>query len=141
MNSVDCPICLKKIYSETFQPGERFSCPNCKHELTVESDPNRIAVKSSYDLVDHMGWAQGVLKGNRLMITEDKLISLGQFVIGALEMEKWSKESLADLGARATKTQRIRTILAEHHFRDEFYALESSLLDIFINLKKEERES
>jgi len=139
MNSVNCPICLKKIYSETFLPGEQFPCPNCKHELTVETDPENIKVKSSYDLVDHMGWAHGIWKGDRLLVTEDKLLALGHFLISALEMEKWAKESVADLGARATKTQRIRKILADHHFHDEFYALESSLLDIFISLRKEER--
>jgi hypothetical protein len=138
MQTVVCPLCNRNIFSETFKVGERFPCPNCAHDLTVEPYTDTPQVKSTLDMVEKMGWANGIWKDGRLMISEEKLLTLGQFVAGAIGLEEWGKQNLEELEQKSREIARVREVLAKNGVRDEFYAFQASLLDIFLHLKRQE---
>ena len=141
MKSVQCPLCHNRVYSETFRGGEKFPCPHCEQEIEIISDENEPVAKSQQDFAEHMNWAKGIWKDNRLFLTPQKLAILGELVIHSLEMDQWSKEDEASLRLRRQKLKQAQDLLCENGLNAELVVLGRTMLDIFINLKDEQRSS
>lgn len=140
MKAVECPVCKKRIFSETFFQGEKFPCPHCHQELTVEPYENDPVVKSDFGILE-TEWPREIWKNNRLIMTEERFTALGQFTLAAMETEKWPEETLAQLKKRLANIQKIRQLLQQNDCSDEFFRFTQSLLDIYIQVRKEPPES
>ncbi|HOT28584.1 MAG TPA: hypothetical protein PLU72_10365 [Candidatus Ozemobacteraceae bacterium] len=138
MQSVQCPLCHNQMFSETFRPGERFPCPHCEHDLIVEPYEDNPTVRLPEEISLHMNWAKGIWKDGRLFMTPQKLAVLGEMVVNALQLDKWSSETPEQLAERQTKWRESEELLVKQGYRPDMIAFGRTLLDIFINLRSSE---
>lgn len=136
MKSVQCPLCRENIYSETFRVGEKFSCPSCKNELTVEPYNDVPIVKTARDFIDQMAWAKSLWKDGRLLLHGERLQSLGEFLVGTFELEHWATETPEQLDERAARLKRSLEHLDRKDHISEVILLNLTLLDIFRQLRE-----
>lgn len=135
MKSVQCPICHNQVFSDSFAPGDHFPCPNCEHELEVEVYQDSPTVRLPEDLNVHMNWAKSIWKGGRLLLTPQKLAILGEVVVNAFELEKWSGETPEQLRQRQQRWADAEELLTKNGLKAELIGVGRTLLDIFINLR------
>ncbi|MBF0546079.1 MAG: hypothetical protein HQM08_16665 [Candidatus Riflebacteria bacterium] len=131
MKTVICPICQNSLYSECFLIGETFSCPHCENELIVEDETDVPKIRAAFNLFEGFGWAHGIWRNGRLILTPAKLKIFGEIFVKILEMEKWSKETPDELSKRKEKLEIARNLLKENAIDDSFFMLARSLLDFF----------
>lgn len=139
MKSVTCPVCQHGVYSEGFVAGERFPCPHCQHEVTVAVEADVPVLRSTRDLLEMQGWSAGLWDNGHLRLSTAKLMSLGEFVVGALDVEAWTRDDLAQLEERQRQFEKAHRLLADAGIKDEFYTLGRTLLDLFIQLRRREK--
>ncbi|HEY9069399.1 MAG TPA: hypothetical protein VIV61_04025 [Candidatus Ozemobacteraceae bacterium] len=135
MQSVQCPLCHNQMFSETFRPGERFPCPHCEHELLVEPYEDTPTVRLPEEISLHMNWAKGIWKDGRLFMTQQKLAVLGEMVVNALQLDRWSGETPEQLSDRLKQAKEAEELLLKNGYRPDMIAFGRTLLDIFINLR------
>jgi len=141
MQSVQCPLCHNQMFSETFRPGERFPCPHCEHDLIVEPYEDSPTVKLPEEIGIHMNWAKGIWKDGRLFMTPQKLAVLGEMVVDALQLDRWSGETLEQLAERQKQWKDAEELLSKNGCKPDMIAFGRTLLDIFINLRNSENGS
>ncbi|HOY66535.1 MAG TPA: hypothetical protein PLP29_06575 [Candidatus Ozemobacteraceae bacterium] len=141
MQSVQCPLCHNQMFSETFRPGERFPCPHCEHELLVEPYEDTPTVRLPEEISLHMNWAKGIWKDGRLFMTQQKLAVLGEMVVNALQLDRWSGERPEQLAERLKQAKEAEELLLKNGYRPDMIAFGRTLLDIFINLRGSENGS
>ena len=141
MQSVQCPLCHNQMFSETFRPGERFPCPHCEHELLVEPYEDTPTVRLPEEISLHMNWAKGIWKDGRLFMTQQKLAVLGEMVVNALQLDRWSGERPEQLAERLKQAKEAEELLLKNGYRPDMIAFGRTLLDIFINLRGAENGS
>jgi len=129
------------MFSETFRPGERFPCPHCEHELLVEPYEDTPTVRLPEEISLHMNWAKGIWKDGRLFMTQQKLAVLGEMVVNALQLDRWSGERPEQLAERLKQAKEAEELLLKNGYRPDMIAFGRTLLDIFINLRGSENGS
>ena len=139
MKSIVCPICKQKILSESFQPGDNFACPHCRHELTVDEFQEDPIARSSLDFVDKIGWTSGIWKGGLLHLSKEHLQFLGEFMVSVMEMDQWPEDSMAKLEKRLAKAEKVRAYLKAQGMKEEIYSLNKTLLSVFISLREQKK--
>jgi hypothetical protein len=139
LKTVACPICERRIYSESFIHGERFPCPHCQQEMTVTVEKDVPVVHSTHDLVSAGGWAGGIWREGRLRVSSEKLATLGEFVVGTLGIDGWSTLTADQIADRQARFQKAHRILKEAGIDDEFYLFGRTLLDLFVEARRTER--
>ena len=136
MKTVQCPLCRENIYSEAFRVGEKFPCPSCRNELTVEPYTDAPIVKTAQDFMEKMAWAQSLWKDGRLLLNRDRLQALGEFLVGTLELESWGSETLEQLDGRLERLKATASQLDRSDRLSEVVFLNLTLLDIFRKLRE-----
>jgi len=129
------------MFSETFRPGEQFPCPHCEHDLIVEPYEDTPTVKLPEEIGIHMNWAKSIWKDGRLFLTPQKLAVLGEMVVNALQLDRWSGETLEQLAERQKQWKSAEELLTKSGFKPDMIAFGRTLLDIFINLRSSENGS
>ncbi len=138
MKSVQCPVCHNQMYSDSFEPGEHFPCPQCEYELEVDVYDEIPKVRLPEALDVRMNWAKVIWKGGRLLLTQQKLAILGEMVVKAFELEKWPGETFEQLQLRQKKWADAEELLINSGNKGDIVEFGRTLLDIFINLRAAE---
>lgn len=138
MKTVQCPLCLANIHSETFRSGESFACPNCEQQITISPYENNPVASASEDIAERMNWAKSIWKDGRLVLTREKLSILGESMADTIEMPRWAGETLDQLIERRKSLVSFQKICTESGFKPDLAATGVLLLDIYINLRQEQ---
>lgn len=135
MKTVQCPICHQHIFSETFWNKEKFPCPHCSQVIEIREENGQPIADLPDGYMEQMSWAQGIWKDGRLFLTPQKLAIIGELVVEAMGMEKWSQETPEQIADRRERMHQAREALRKQGIDNSVLDLSLTLLDLFVNLK------